>query len=161
MAPLLLQLTSICQIIPNDFIQFYLHFDLPPLPTFPTTTSVQTLTNGQGRIERREQKRLKYVRTNTKRTICFKLSVATLSPDLNLDGSDAISGHLQLRSIAETQNARAKWTLSGLTDPIGHQKIATGVRKEEGECDMKLSGQMLVIWVAFSDRRIAFLYAFN
>lgn len=76
---------------------------------------------------------MKYVRTNTKRTICFKLSVATLSLDQNLDGSDAISGHLQLRSIAETQNARAKWTLLGLTDPIGHQKIATGVRKEEGE----------------------------
>lgn len=104
---------------------------------------------------------MKYVRTNTKRTICFKLSVATLSPDLDLDGSDAISGHLQLRSIAETQNARAKWTLLGLTDPIGHQKIATGVRGGRGDCDMKLSGQMLVIWVAFSDRRIAFLYAFN
>lgn len=57
---------------------------------------------------------MKYVRSNTKRTICFKLSVATLSPDLDLDldGSDAIFGHLQLRSIAETQNARA-------TEPSG------------------------------------------
>lgn len=112
------------------------------------------------RAEQTAQKRLKYVRTNIKRTICFKLSVATLSLLLGWQRCYLWTFAITQRA-AETQNANAKWTLLGLTDPIGHQKIATGVRKEEGECDMKLLGQMLVIWVAFSDRRITFLYAFN
>lgn len=107
-----LQLARVCQIIPNDFIQFYLHFHLALIPL--------TLTSVQAREE--SSKRLKYVRTNTKRTICFKLSVATGRSLIPWRLEAMLSLDICNYKARETQNANAKWTLLQLTDPVGYQQ---------------------------------------